>query len=158
MPTTSFQEWVEKKTEESEHSDRSIRVREWTEAYAALTQQIISWLRSEGGPRIVFDTIPIERSEHGLGHYRLTKLRIAVGDDYVEVVPMGRNVIGSFGLRGEPEHRGAGRADITNGARKYPLYRTIQNGRDVWYVVGDRSEISLLSKDVLCEIVMDLMS
>ena len=71
---------------------------------------------------------------------------------------MGRNVIGSFGLRGGPAHRGAGRVDITNGVRKYALYRTIQDGRDVWYVVDERSEVVPLSKELLCEIVMDLMS
>ena len=71
---------------------------------------------------------------------------------------MGRNVIGTVGLRDEPEHRGMGRVDLTNGVRRYGLYRTIQGGEDVWYVVDERSEISLLTRDRLFEMVMDLMS
>ena len=157
MPT-SFKEWVKKKTEEAEHSERARQVHEWRDAYMALRDQIMAWLLEEGGPEDFFRHIPIERSEHGLGHCDLIKLQIVVGDESVDVVPMGRNVIGSFGLRGEPAHRGAGRVDITNGVRKYALYRTIQGGQDVWYVVDERSEVTPLSKDLLCEIVMDLMS
>jgi hypothetical protein len=96
--------------------------------------------------------------ERGLVNYSLHKLQIRIGEEAVELIPMGRNVIGSYGLPGEPAHRGAGRVDLTNGTRKYMLYRTIQSEKDVWYVVDERGELSLLSKDRFLEIVMDLMS
>ena len=155
---TSFKEWVRQKTEESLSSERAQLVNDWVSACLWLREQIIGWLTEEGEGRIAFRDVAIERSERRLGTYPMGKLLIGVGDETVELVPMGRNVFGSFGLPGGTEHRGAGRVDLTNGTRKYMLYRTVQDGEDVWYVVDEQSQTSLLTKERFLEIVMDLMS
>jgi hypothetical protein len=155
---TSFKEWVKQKTDDAASIERSKRVTDWVHACLHLRTQVEAWLTEEGEGRIKFDLVVVDRTEHGLGSYSLHKLRINIGEDSVELIPLGRNVIGSYGLRGEPEHRGAGRVDLTNGIRKYMLYRTIQSDKDVWYVVDERGEFSLLTKDRLLEIVRDLMS
>jgi hypothetical protein len=155
---TSFKEWVKQKTEESSSSERAQLVNDWVHACLRLREQIKTWLTEEGEGRIVFGELVVERVERGLGPYSLPKLVIQVGDESAELVPLGRKVMGSVGLRGGPEYRSAGRVDLTNGTRKYMLYRTIQAGEDVWYVVDDSSEISLLTKERFLEILMDLMS
>jgi hypothetical protein len=155
---TSFKEWVKQKTDESSSSERTQLVNDWVHACLRLREQVKGWLNEEGEGRIVFREVVIERSERRLGTYSTWKLVIGVGDETVELVPLGRNVFGSFGLPGETEHRGAGRVDLTNGTRKYMLYRTIQAGEDVWYIIDEQSRTSLLTKERFLEIVMDLMS
>ncbi len=153
-----FREWVDKKIQGSEPSDRVQRLREWKTAYDQLVNEMMAWLIDEGDGRVWFDKIPIERNERGLGSYHIEKLQISVGDETVEVIPMGRNVLGSFGPSAGPEYRGAGRVDVTDGFRKYRLYRTIQDGMDVWYVIDEQDRVSSFDKGKFLEIVMDLMS
>jgi hypothetical protein len=72
---------------------------------------------------------------------------------------MGRNVIGYVNLPGGGEIRAAGRVDIKGGAQKYVLYRTFQDGKDVWYAVDEeRYAATPFTKERLQEILMDLMS
>jgi len=74
-------------------------------------------------------------------------------------VPIGRNVIARINPPEGGEFPGEGRVDITAEGRKYHLYRTIQDGRDVWYVVDeDRRTTTPLTRERLEEILMDLMS
>jgi len=153
-----FKDWLREKTEEAQQSERAHRLKEWSEAYQRLTDQIIAWLREEGADFITISSHPIERAERGLGTYELPGLKIRVGDAAVEVVPLSRNVVGSIGPRGDSGLRAAGRVDITDGTRKYALYRSIQEGQDVWYVVDERASVTPLTRDRLQEIIMDLMS
>jgi hypothetical protein len=57
-----------------------------------------------------------------------------------------------------PPTRAAGRVDITDGVRKFGLYRTSTQGQDTSYVIDERGEESLLSRESLERILMDLMS
>jgi hypothetical protein len=68
---------------------------------------------------------------------------------------------------GGGEFPGEGRVDISGGGTKYRLYRTIQDGRDIWYVVDEtpylpgnkrRDTATPLTRECLEEILMDLMS
>jgi hypothetical protein len=153
-----FKEWLREKTEEAQHSERAQELREWHDAYQRLTDQIVAWLREDGAEYVTITPRPIERSERGLGTYELTGLQIRVGDAAVEVVPLGRNVVGHVSPGGGPGLRAAGRVDITDGTRKFPLYRTVQDGQDHWYVVDERLSVTPLTRDRLQEIIMDLMS
>jgi len=100
----------------------------------------------------------MERREQGLGAYNIDALRIDIGDSTVEVVPLGRNVIGYVNLPGGGEIRAAGRVDITSGVRKFHVYRTMQDGKDVWYVADEQYKETLLTRQRFEEVLMDLMS
>jgi hypothetical protein len=153
-----FKEWLEEKTREAQQSERAQRLNEWIAAYQRLTGDIIAWLREDGAGYITIDQHPVQRAEQGLGTYVLSGLTIRVGDGSVDVVPVGRNVVGRVGPRGDDGQRAAGRVDITDGVRKYALFRAVENGRDVWYVVDERASVTPLTRDRLQEIIMDLMS
>jgi hypothetical protein len=159
MPELSFKEWVEKKVEEDLLSEQGQRRTEWCRAYAGLKDQICRWLREDGDGKIRINSEWIERREEGLGAYTIEALRVDIGASSVNVVPVSRNVIAHINPPGGGEFRGEGRVDITDGARKYYLYRTIQDGTDVWYVVDERRhEVTPLTRERFQEIVIDLMS
>jgi hypothetical protein len=44
------------------------------------------------------------------------------------------------------------------GGRTYTLYRIIQDGQDVWYVMDERGSVTVFNKERFQEILMDLMS
>ena len=90
-----------------------------------------------------------------------------IGDSSVHLVPVSRNVIARIHPPGGGEFPGAGLVDITSGGTKHRLYRTIQDGTDVWYIVVDtwrpleskrRDTAIPLTKESFEEILMDLMS
>ncbi|SRR5579883_203308 len=160
MPELSFKEWVDRKMEEARDSQRGRRRADWLRAYEGLKEKIRSWLREEDDPeRIPIHSEWVQRNERGLGTYDIEGLRIEIGDSSVHVVPMGRNVVGSVTPPSGGEFRAAGRVDLKCGVRKYVLYRTIQDGQDVWYAVDDeRYGVTPFTKERLQEILMDLMS
>jgi hypothetical protein len=167
MPELSFKDWVAQKAEEARSSERAQRRAEWLRAYEELKSQICEWLREDGGSQIQIDGEWIERNEMGLGIYRIEGLRITIGDSSVHLVPVSRNVIARIHPLGGGEYPGAGLVDITDGGTKHRLYRTIQDGTDVWYIVVDswrpleskRQDTAIpLTKESFEEILMDLMS
>jgi hypothetical protein len=160
VPELSFQEWVEKKAEEAQSSERLQRRAEWLRAYEDFKEQIRRWLREDGlEERIEIHPEWVQRREGGLGTYNIEGLRIDIGDSSVKVVPISRNVIGYVNLPGGGEFRASGRVDITDGIHKYVLYRTIQDGQDVWYAVDeDRYAVTPFTRERLQKILMDLMS
>jgi hypothetical protein len=160
MPELSFKEWVAKKDEEAHSSERMQRQAEWLQAYGELTEKIRQWLREDGlNERISIQSEWIQRRELGLGTYNVEGLRIEIGDSSVKVEPISRHVVGYVNLPGGGEIRASGRVDIGNGVHEYVVYRTIQDGKDVWYAVDeDRYSVTPFTKERLHEILMDLMS
>ena len=159
MPELSFKEWVEQKDEEARSSEKAQRRDEWLRAYHALKSQIFEWLHEDGGGRIRIESEWVRKNENALGAYDIEGFRVEIGDFSVHFVPVSRNVIARVNPPEGGEFRGAGCVDVTDGTRKYRLYRTIQDQGDVWYVVDeDRRPATQLSKKRLEEILMDLMS
>jgi hypothetical protein len=159
MPELTFKEWVGKKNEEARNNEQGQRRAEWLRAYNELKERIRQWLREDGEEGIRVDGEWVRKREQSLGTYDVEGLRIEIGDESVKVEPIGRNVIGYVDLPGGGESKAVGRVDIKGGARKYVVYRTIQDGQDVWYAVDDeRYKVTLLAKERLQEILMDLMS
>ena len=52
----------------------------------------------------------------------------------------------------------AGRVDITDGFRKYNLYREIRDGKDLWQIRDDRNRFTDLDAESLGRILQDLLS
>jgi hypothetical protein len=153
MPT--FKEWLKEKADSAPEEQRKKLLQDWTDAYSELAHNVREWLQDDEAGRVRFGNEPITRSEEGLGSYQFSTVKIIVGDQSVDVVPVARNVIAHVG---DPPTRAAGRVDITNGIRKYALYRVVRDGNSTWRIVKDATEIGDLSRQSLEEIIMDLMS
>jgi hypothetical protein len=150
-----FKEWLQQKADASPEEQRRRKLQDWKDAYDTLIHRIRQWLEEDGAGQIKFSgENVVSKVEEGLGPYRFQTLKIVVGDDSIEVVPIARNVIAHLG---DPSLRAAGRVDITNGVRNYALYRVVRDGESVWYVVNDSNAEGELSKDKLETIMMDLM-
>lgn len=153
-----FKEWLKSMEAESPSSERGKRREEWMAAFCRLREDIRRWLEEDGEGVIEIDDRWVERRDRGLGIYSMPALRIVVGDQSVDVIPVARNVIGVFRLPGGAEVRASGRADVTDGVQKVALYRIIHDGHDAWYVVDDASNAVPLTRETFEKALMDLMS
>src|SRR5438067_1384257 len=92
MPT-SFQEFLRQKAEGSNVKDRIRSRGEWLGALNRLRDQIRGWLH-EADPDDLLEIVPyeVERVEQRLGIYDAPALKIRLGTDTVDVLPMGRFV------------------------------------------------------------------
>src|SRR5262249_7175153 len=159
MKMTTFQEFLEKLARQQHHKERQERREEWIAAIGRLLGTLRAWL-AESDPNGLLDVVPleIERAEPALGVYRVPSLKIGLGDVSVQVVPIGRDAVGFVGPRGNGGIRTEGRVDITDGVRKYILYRTLQNQQEQWSVVDERFQVTPLDRSRLEEILQDLLS
>jgi hypothetical protein len=155
----TFREFLHQKAQEERESQRRERREEWTAAVDRLMKQLRAWLE-QSDPEKVLELIPLEfdKAEQGLGLYRVPGLRISAGEASAQVVPVGRNVVGLVGPRGDAGVRADGRVDITDGTRKYILYRTLAEGQEKWYVLDERFNPTPLDQGRLEAILLDLLS
>ena len=52
----------------------------------------------------------------------------------------------------------SGRVDITDGYRKYNLYREINQGKDLWQISDERNRFTYLNAESFKRILQDLLS
>ncbi len=167
MPGLSFREWVEKQADEAS-SERATRRAEWRRAYQQLRSEIERWLKEDGGDRIQIVDFEVMHNERGLGLYHLKGFHIWIGDSSVKVEPVSRNVIARIHLPDGGELPGEGLVDMSGGGSRYHLYRTIQDGKDMWYVVDEKRPVlparkqrdvdTPLTRELFEEILIDLMA
>jgi hypothetical protein len=159
-PLPSFREFLKTKADETGVKDRHRRRGEWLGAIHRLLDQIRDWLR-ESDPEGVLDIEPYEvsRTEHDLGTYDAPALKIRLGAGEVSVVPMGRDVpfMAIRGASGAATEF-AGRVDISDGFRKYNIYREVSEGKDLWQVRDDMNIFTYLDAESLGRILQDLLS
>jgi hypothetical protein len=155
----TFQEFLDSRATQAHHQERRTRADEWIAAVGRLMAQLRAWL-GEADPRRVLEVIPIdmEKAEPGLGIYRISGLKISLGDAAVQVVPVARNVVGVVGPQGDVGIRAEGRVDITDGIRRYILYRTLQGGQEKWFALDERFQAAPLDRGRLEAILQDLLS
>ena len=159
-PSLSFREFLKSKADETGVKDRHRRRGEWLGAIHRLLHQIQDWLR-ESDPEGVLDVeaYEVSRTEHDLGTYDAPALKIRLGAGEVNVLPMGREVpfMAIRGASGAATEF-AGRVDISDGFRKYNLYRELGGGKDLWQVRDDQNRFTYLDADTLGRILQDLLS
>jgi hypothetical protein len=155
----TFREFLKRKAEEERQAERRQRRDEWVAAVGRLIQQVRTWLE-ESDPEHFLDIVPqeVEKVEQGLGLYKAPGLKIGVGDAAVRVVPVGRNAVGLVGPQGDDGVRAEGRVDITDGVRKYILYRTVKDGQEAWYALDEEFKAAPLDRTRLEAILQDLLS
>ena len=155
-PAPSFQEFLYSKAAALGVRDRHRRRDEWLGAVRRLLDQLRDWLRASDPEGLLdIETYEIARAESALGSYEAPAMKIHLGAIEVEVKPMGRWVP-NFSARGPF----AGRVDLSDGMRKYSLFREIRDGEDHW-LVPDRDgqdRFTELDRDGFERILQDLLS
>lgn len=159
MPRLS--DFLSEKAKDLNQVERKRRRDEWVESVTRLMAQFRTWLR-EADPQnlLTISGHDLDKLEQGLGAYRVPALDIEFEDALVRIVPVGRNVIRFRNMGGTVQTLQAeGRVDITDGARKYTLYRTQTDGADRWVAVGE-SEVNPqpLDQALFERIMLELLS
>jgi len=156
----SFREFLKTKADESGLRDRHRRREEWLGAIKQLLDQIRGWLR-DSDPEGLLDIEPYEvaRTEKDLGTYDAPALKIRLGAGEIDVLPMGREIpfMAIRGASGDATQF-AGRIDITDGFRKYNLFREVRDGNDRWQIKDERNRITYLDSLSFERILQDLLS
>jgi hypothetical protein len=155
----TFQEFLEKQAEQRHHKERRQQREEWIAAVGRLITQLRAWL-DEADPTKILDVLPIdtEKAEPGLGLYTIPALKISLGDASVQVLPVGGKVLGFVGPNSDGGMRAEGRVDITDGVRRYILYRTLKDGEEQWYALDEHFQPAPLDRPRLERILQDLLS
>jgi hypothetical protein len=154
-----FKEWLEKRAREVNQPERLRHRSEWIAALDQFYEQILNWIR-ESDPKglLIIERMEIARSEPRLGTYTAPALKISLGDAAMRVVPMGRDVRGSYRNDEGTECRYEGRVDMTDGLRKYVLYRIADEGSRAWIIVGNSGSSKRFDRAQLEAILSDLLS
>jgi hypothetical protein len=155
----TFREFLRHKADEQRQPERRQRREEWIAAIGRLLDQLRAWL-AESDPEHLLDVVQLEleKVEPGLGLDKAPSLEIGVGDAKVRVVPVGRNVVGAVDAHGNGGARAEGRVDVTDGVRKYILYRVIRDGQDHWYALNEAFKATPLDRERLEAILQDLFA
>lgn len=162
---TSFQDFLRQKTEGTDWRARTRNREEWLWALNGLLDQVCEELRGadrEGYLELI--RYEVERVEEHLGVYDAPALKVRLGPDSVDFLPVGRYAAGPLGyiqirtiLDNWGDHFG-GRVDITNGEKRYILLRRIDDGADRWYATtGNSVEPKPFDQDCLESILQDLL-
>jgi hypothetical protein len=156
---TTFQDFLEKQAQRQGQKARAARRQEWIAAVDRLVGQLRMWL-AESDPKHLLNVVQfeIERAEPDLGSYNISSLKIGLGDNAVEVTPVGRDAVGIVGAHSDNGVRAEGRVDITDGARKFILYRTLSGGEERWHALDERFHAEPFDKHRLECILQDLLS
>jgi hypothetical protein len=154
-----FQEWLEKRAQEVNQPERLHHRSEWIAALDQFYEQILNWIH-ESDPKglLIIERMQLTRSEPRLGTYVAPALKISLGDAAVRVVPMGRDVRGSYRNEAGIECRYQGRVDIADDLSKYVLYRIADEGPQAWIVMGSSGSPKRFDRAQLEAILSDLLS
>jgi hypothetical protein len=124
-----------------------------------LVNQLMGWVREvDQSGLLALAPFRLRPTEAGLGTYEVPGFTIGLGDTIVQVRPVARNVVGSVKLSAEKEVKPQGRVDVTDGLRRYTLYRTLEGGGERWYVVDEDANTAELDQDQFMAILEDLLS
>ncbi len=155
----TFQEFLKQKADQEGSQERREQREEWLAAVSRLLNQVRDYLR-DSDPEGILELVPIEiqKVEPNLGVYNIAGLKIRLGEATVEVLPIGRHVVGTVQPQGQSERRAEGRVDITDGVRKSILYRTCQENQERWYALDEQFRAAPFDQKRLEVILQDLLS
>jgi hypothetical protein len=159
--TTAFQDFLRQKADKyrAEVQSGKATVEEWRAAIERLFGQLRAWLK-ESDPEGI---IEVEEShqdltEPGLGRYRVPRLNLRAFDKWIGIIPKARNTVGTAHppQKSAPQ-RAAGRVDITDELRRYVLYRSQEDGHEVWLIDDLESGQKLLDREVFERALMSYL-
>jgi hypothetical protein len=155
----TLREFLRDKAREDDQRERLQRREEWLTAVNHLIRQLRAWLEAVDSEKLlmIYDQ-EYDKLEQGLGMYKVSGLNVGLRDSLVKIIPVSRNVVASVESKGDAGVRAEGRVDISDGLRKYILYRTLRDGRDRWYALDEQYKATLLDQARFEEIMQDLLS
>lgn len=130
---------------------------DWIMAVRALTTQLKAWVDESNKEAQVLQTDleMVQLAEQEIGTYNAQSLVISLDPQIVRVTPVARNVVGRIAVAGVST-QASGRIDITDGARKYILYRVHP---DSWMVVDPNTyEARKFNREEFENILQDLLA
>jgi hypothetical protein len=157
----AFKEWLAEQAElEGSVEQRRQIVEEWKDAVSQLFAQITKWLAEEDTRQVLtVETGTTHKEEEGLGPYDILAFRINLASRFVEMVPLGRNIVGGIGNRGDLGLRAEGRVDMRSRTRKFMLYRVATDDGTKWVIVDDDDyAVQDLTKEAFLAALQDLLS
>jgi hypothetical protein len=155
----TLREFLEEKARIPGQEERRQRREEWVACVQRIMQQFSDWL-AEADTLGVLEIVPLdlERIEQGLGNYRVPGWSIQFEDTVIKILPVGRNVLGFLGPETEKPLRPQGRIDVTDGARRFILYRVLQDDGEQWLVVDDKYRVTPLDRQRFEAMIQELLS
>lgn len=160
-PKVGFKQWLAAQADRVDStSHRRQVIEEWTSAVAALFAQLVKWLAEDDAHQLLaVETGTIEKNELGLGQYEIAAMRISLSSRFAELIPLGRQVVGGIGKRGDLGLRAEGRIDMRNQVQKYMLYRVASTEAKKWVIVDDEAyRVQDLTKESFEAALQDLLS
>lgn len=137
-----LKEFLRKQAEEQrEHSPTREAIRaDWVSAVEQLIDRMAEWVReNDVGNALKVDFTSHQIHERRIGRYVVKGLLISLPSREVRIEPIARFSIGSYVGDAFGSTIRDGRVDMSNGTRKYMLYRTAGGRPDQWVIVDDRS-------------------
>jgi hypothetical protein len=142
---SDLKEFLRKQAEEegSAADERKQVLEDWIEALELLQANMSSWLRQADPQNI----LTLEQTTHRIrerqiGSYSAPGLRISLGTREVRVEPVARYSIGSRVGDALGASLREGRVDMTNGEKKYMLYRHKDGENHHWVMVDDEDYLA----------------
>jgi len=137
----SLKEYLEIQADEALRTkeERQQIIEEWTKSIYGLISQVRLWL-IDSDPHHILEISTAEHRlrEEKLGSYDVPGLVVRLNSREVKLIPISRYNVGPFLRSGEVRvDHSSGRVDLTEGGRKYKLYRDRLEPADHWVVVDD---------------------
>jgi hypothetical protein len=133
---------------------------EWIGAVRRLLDQMTAWLREADQDHL----LEIEETSHTLrefhaGVYTAPGLVIRLDARQVQAIPTASRAVGPYLENGEIRVRtGFGQVNLTDGGRKFRLYRSHREPADEWVVMeNDRREVKRLDRQAFEEVMQSLL-
>jgi hypothetical protein len=110
---------------------------EWVAAVDRLIAQMEDWLgQADQGQILQIQERRFPIREEGIGAYEAQGLAIGLGPRQVRVEPVARNVAGPLSATGViGMSRAYGRVDMTDGLKRYMIFRVEKEPEDRWRIV-----------------------
>jgi hypothetical protein len=148
----SLKEFLQRQKNESLANESSVLAArdEWVACVNGLLERIREWLAAADPEHILtLSETTYEIRESGLGTYSVPGLTISLGPRVVRIEPVARYVVGPLSSTGVLHVlRAFGRVDMTDGLRRYYLYRTEMQPEDRWEIIEEDSrQLTRLEQD-----------
>ncbi len=157
---TSFREFLERTEKQQDpENKRTAQRQEWIDAVERLVSRLMGWVREvDSTGLLALAPFRLRQTEMGLGTYEVPGFTIRLKDVIIQVRPVSRNVVGTVKVSPEKELKAEGRVDLTEGSRRYTLYRTLEGKEERWYIVDEESNTAELDQNQFMAVLEDLFS
>ncbi|MEJ7639918.1 MAG: hypothetical protein WKF75_18600 [Singulisphaera sp.] len=114
---------------------------EWVGAVDRLTSRMKEWIgEADSGGVLVLQDRMFTLREEGIGAYEIHGLSIGLGPREIRLEPVARNVAGPHSATGVIHvSRAYGRVDMTDGLRKFVIFRLEREPEERWNIIEQDS-------------------